>query len=73
MPYDEDKQDLGKFADHTAQLADENPTKDKTLIWSCLQCEKDFKMGLASDKDDNKERPLNPDSSDPSWQSPALE
>ena len=61
MPYEEDKMDLGKFADKAEKKANENPTKDKTLMWPCEQCGGSFKMGYNEEK--KKDLPLNPDGS----------
>ena len=61
MPYEEDKMDLSEFAKNTEKKANENPTKDKTLMWPCEQCGGSFKMGYNEEK--KKDLPLNPDGS----------
>ena len=61
--YEEDKdpKNLAEFADNAEKKANENPTKDKTLMWPCEQCGGSFKMGYNEEK--KKDLPLNPDGS----------
>lgn len=61
MPYEEDKMNLSEFAKNSEKKANENPTKDKTLMWPCEQCGGSFKMGYNEEK--KKDLPLNPDGS----------
>ena len=63
MVFEEDKdpKNLAEFADNVEKKANENPTKDKTLMWPCEQCGGSFKMGYNEEK--KKDLPLNPDGS----------